>query len=465
MEPRARLAAVLGTCVVGLVAALLWSGSATSCASRSTEPEVAGVGGRPEGRCAVTLGPSDFEPVAPTRESDAPTSRVVVELAVAEAALERILDARIPKGLGAATRQPIGTPGELSYSVSRGEPDATLVGDTLEVKLPIVAAVEVCKPIGRLCPIYGTCQPSLVATTRVPLRLGEDYAVDPPTVEVRVTRGCRIAGFDVTGEVQSAAAGARRRAEREIAAAIPDVRALLDEAMKALARPVAVDDERCLRIVPRAVRQGDPTSREGTLGASLELEGTVEDAPCDARFPAPELPRLARRRGPARPSELVTRHLVGGELADRLRPRGPAEVDLRPLRVRPHRTAEGPRLALEIEVDGPTCGRLWALGDPHLDDDALVLRELEPTSDAPAGLLDGIELAMEGVGEDDLARRLVDRLRAASSGLAVEELAELALRIDLGAVDAQAAVTADGVAIVTRASGRLRIVVASADTR
>ena len=470
MEPRARLAALLGTCAIGLITAALWSGTATSCAATTPEPHPAGEGGSPDGGCARTVPSSDFRPVPPTEEPEPPISRVVVELSVAETALERLLDARIPKGLGSATRQPIGAPGEVSYTVSRGTPDVALVGDTLVVKVPVHAAVEVCKPIGRLCPIYGSCQPQLVATSRVALALGEDYAIAPPTVDVSVTRGCRIAGFDVTGEVQSAAAGARRRAERQIQAAIPDVRALLEDAMKALARPLAVDDGRCVRVVPRAVRHGAPKSADGMLQARYQVEGTVEDAACDARFDPPELPRLTALRGAVRSSELVTRRLLQGELADRLEPSAPTGVEARVLRVRPHRTSAGARLAVELELGGGTCGRLWGLGEPRIEGSGLVVDPLEPTSADAVGALDGIGLRVGGVDADDLASRLAARLRKlqlveALGVKGLEGLDDLRADVSVGRATAKAEVTPGGTAITTRAPGRLRIVVAPADKR
>lgn len=463
MEPRARFAAVLGTCAVGLVAAALWSGSATSCAATAPEPQAPREGGSKGGSedpgCARTLAASDFRPVPPAEEPKPPLSRVVVELSVAEAALERVLDARIPKGLGSATRQPIGAPGEVSYTVSRGAPEATLVGDTLEVRVPIHAAVEVCKPIGRLCPTYGTCQPSLVATTRVPLRLGEDYAIEPPKVDVTVTRGCRIAGFDVTSEVQSAAAGARRRAERQIADAIPDVGAALDDAMRGLAQPLTVDGDRCLRVTPRAIRQGAPRGVGDRLEIAFEVEGTVADVSCDARFDAPELPRLTRLEGEMRPSELSTRTLLAGDLTDRLEATAPADVEVGVLRARPHLTPDGSRLAVELELGGAICGRVWGVGQPRIRDDSLVVDVLEPVSTDARGTLDGMSLRVPGVGADDLASRLAERLSDAS--VAVDGLDDLRAEVSIGEATAEAVVVPRGTAITTRARGRVRIVVAA----
>ena len=462
MDPRARLAAVLGTCAVA--ALVIWAGTATSCATPAEEPRSPSERGPREDTCEQAIAPSTFAPRAPDDEPKVPPSRLVIELAVAETALERILDARIPKGLGSASRQPIGAPGEVTYTVSRGAPDATLAGDTLEVKVPIHAAVEICKPIGRLCPTYGACQPNLVATTRVPLRLDEDYGIEPPKVEVRVTRGCRIAGFDVTDEVQRAAAGARRRAERQIAMAIPDLRATMTRATGLLSRPVAVGQDRCLRITPEAISQGAPTSRKGMLETSFEVRGTVEPTPCDARFPSPTLPPLGRFDGRVAPSELVTREPLAADVLEILKPSAPAGVEVRLLRIAPHRTPAGPRLALEVELEGRACGTLWAIAAPSLEEGRLVLDGLEATSPQNAPVLDGIRWETEGVVADDLARRLARRAREASAAVDLDGV-ELDAAVDVAEVSARADVTADGIVVTSRARGRLRIVVASPSPR
>jgi Domain of unknown function (DUF4403) len=456
MDRRTRVTALLGSGAATLtLAAVTLSGAcAGEAAVGSAVPSTSAPSPSSTAATATCtpIEPTAFEP-APAAPFTEPQSTLVVELAAPLRVVEAELDRRIPKSLGAASGVPIGRAGEVSYHVGRGHPKVTLEGDELVVVLPITAAVEVCKPIASLCPVYGACQPNLAATVRLPLRLSADWTLPRPTIAVAVTRGCRIAGFDVTGEVRKQAARGRAQARRRIERAMPDLRRELELALRELRRPVQLGDGLCAEVVPERLRQHAVRQDEGVVHLALSVDGLVRRAPCRTTLPTPRLPELVHAsEAPGDGHVRVTRLHPWDSLALQRRGRAPEPITV----VTSSAGPDGQRLALDLTLGGAGCGRLWVVDDPRVDDRGLRLGSLRAVRGASAqarALVPRLgPLVDPSIAPDPIAAAIVSA--AASAPFPIDSLAA-----DIAMTPAPTMVqaTADGLAVTAVQTGRVRL--------
>lgn len=351
---------------------------------------------------------------------EAPRSNLVVEALIPLAALTEAVDDNLPKVLAGAQRKPIGAPGEITYQVTRGKPVLSVKKGALVVDLPVMASVEICKPLGPICPTYGRCQPTLASRTTLPLEPTSDWKLAGASVAVSVQTGCSVAGLDATAEVKKAAETGRRRAQGQIATALNRGEAELKKLMGRLAHPIALTADTCVRVVPDAVRYQPAVEVDGHLRLAAAVEGQLSRVACDAApTEAPALPSPSRAELGEPALRLVT-SISYDDLRNALhehRPEGVAEVHA----VRAH----GNDLAVEVTLEGKICGRTWVVMKPKGEQDQLVLAASSPVPEltTPWTLepLPGLELlnTIDGLKTRQDLKEAPPRWVVTNDGLAV----------------------------------------------
>lgn len=381
-------------------------------------------------QCATTIA-STWVPPEAAPPFEAPRSNLVVEAQVPLVALTEVVDAKLPKVLDGAQRKPIGAPGEITYQVTRGKPVLSVKKGALLVDLPIMASVEICKPLGPICPTYGRCQPTVSSRTTLPLEPTADWKLKGAAVAVSVQTGCSVAGLDATAEVKKAAETGRRRAQGQIATALKRGEAELKKQVARLARPIALTADTCVRVAPDAVRYQPVVEVDGHLRLAAAVEGRLSRVACDAApAEAPALPPLSRAELGEPALRLVTT-IAYDDLRAALhehRPEGVAAVHA----VRAH----GNDLAVEVTLEGQTCGRTWVVMKLEGKKGRLVLAASSPVPELAAPwTLDPLPS--------------LERLNAIDGVKARQDLSE---------VPPQWVVTDDGVAVVRTRTGRVTLV-------
>lgn len=379
------------------VATLCAAAAVGACDRRGASDPGAG------GACSTRL-PDEMPPLAAAPAAVLPKSHISVGLEVAVDRLKRELGRQVPTTLARASRQDIGSPGEVTYVVKRGGFDVKLDGDRLRVSTPISADVEVCKPLGPFCPTYGRCAPQLLSTASLPIVLGKDYEVGASQVSVSLTKPCVIAGMDVSPEIRKMANQQAGGVQRRINGSVPPLRPSVEAGWKQLFVPVALGASTCLRITPDRLAQAWPTLHDGTLSARIAVSGALRvDQPCDlktAETPTPlpalvvddELPKDVALELPMQISWAET----SSELSRSLK--ADASKPLRVSQVRAHGTTIDGKgtLALDVTIEGSTCGEARLLADPVWNEKASRLEltrvRLAPGQAKRAALLDGAGL-------------------------------------------------------------------------
>lgn len=365
----------------------------------------------------------------PAKAAELPDSRLVLSGHVAEAELLALIATQIPGTLAHEKDRPIGAPGRVTYTVTRGALDANLQGGTFHVTTLANAQIEVCKPIGPFCVTYGRCQPVLATTVSLPLALSADYGYPPITSSVRAQRGCQIAGFDVTPRLTSLAESNLDAIEKRIERSLPPLKPWAERVWQLSQNPLFLDARHCLRATPKRFVQAPAKQTsagyEVGVGVDLTVELTTE---CErSAVPVPLAPlatdselaerpalRVAQRVDVANASKQLTESARGGfgngEKIER--------VTLHTATI-----AGKNRVVLETELSGATCGTTWLEASlKPLPTGGLALTEvsfLDP--DVPESLGD-LPKALSEQGKvtaefpfDDVAKRLNQLLESAAA--------------------------------------------------
>lgn len=374
----------------------------------------------------LTSSAPSLEPASP---AELPDSQVVVGAQVTEAELLAQIAAQIPGTLAHEKDRPIGTPGRVTYTVTRGALDSSLKSGTFYVTTLANAQIEVCKPIGPFCVTYGRCQPVLATTVSLPLALRADYGYPPLSTSVRAERGCQIAGFDVTSRLTSLAQSNLDAIEKRIERSLPPLKPWAERVWQLSQNPLFLDAHHCLRATPKRFVQAPSketsTGYEVGVGVDLSVELTTECERHAVQVPLAPLatdPQLAER--PAlRVAQRVDVATASKQLTESARRTfGSGEkVD----RVTLHTVTIGGAnsVLLETELSGVTCGSAWLTADlKPTSARALGLtnvRFLDP--DAPASLGD-LPKALSEHGKvtaefpfDDVQKRLNQLLESAAA--------------------------------------------------
>ena len=381
--------------------------TAAACGPRGATTRA---GDAPGGACSRRLPDAQFvlEPPPALPQLD---SHITLDVHAETRALERELAKQIPVTLAAESNRPVGTPGEVSYSVRRGGIGLALDGDRLNVRVPVQIEVEICKPLGPFCPVYGRCSPTLAAVASVPLLLGENYEIGRSKVSIAQGRSCVIAGLDAGPTI-------RREADREIGnvqaridRALPDIRPGVASVWELLHHPVLLGTSTCLRIAPKQIAQARPVLSGGVLTARLSAKGRISvEEPCtepnrpikaDALPPLQTLERLDDGVELAVPMRVEWK-TVSTELT-RVVSEQTSTTALHAVSVEAHATRGGEHglVALYTTLAGPTCGGIWLLAEPWFDPTTarVRMRSLRVAPGQPQ--VDGIEgvlTTLEGAG-------------------------------------------------------------------
>jgi len=374
---------------------------ALGCPSRGKGGETPGTG---NAECSVRLSPAPV--LEPAPELPAPRSHLGVEVSAELDAIRRELERQVPVGLAGERRRPIGAPGEVTYSVSRGSMTAKLVGDRLVVGVPVAVHVEVCKPLGPFCPVYGECEPRLSAVASLPAMLGADYEIGKSRVGVQVTRGCTIAGINATPEIEKRARGAVGIVQAKIDSGTPPIRPAVAAIWELLHHPVSLGKSGCWRIHPEHTAQAKPIAEPGRVVTRFAAEGTLSlEDPCldpDAPVKAPPLPPLETRaqvpegvdlRVPIITSWTDVSTALARSLLDPVLAAGGAKL----VGIEAQGTLSQGRgvVALRGRIAGITCGDVVWLADAWFDPklERVRFRNLRATTPAPS--LDALAAQIE----------------------------------------------------------------------
>ena len=368
------------------------------------------------------------------------TSHVTVRASVTEQRLRQEVASALPETLDSGQRTMSGV--RVSYAVKRGDLAFSLDSNRLVLTTPIQASASVCKTLGPLCPVLGRCAPQLDVRVAVPVVLASDYSYDPSEVNVTLVRGCTIAGFDASGEIQSRAASEARNAQRQIDRQLPPVREHAAAGWQQMHRTLALDGGACLRSVPRSVQQERPRRADGAISSAASISGELSlESPCsDQPPPNPsELPPL--EVSDAVPDGIRLRaplHLQWDAVLAALHESLTGKVAIRRLAVRAASIAKQARLVLELELEDDPCGPVFLSAEPWFDagQEVIRLRDVALVPDwNPKRKLDDLRAKLERHSRIPLPVELADLHHELDRARAefVPAIDEVDVEIELGA--------------------------------
>jgi hypothetical protein len=187
----------------------------------------------------------------------------------------------------------------------------------------------------------------------------------------------------VSPEIRKLASQQAGGVERRIDGSLPELRPSVDAGWKQLFVPVSLGSRTCLRITPQRLAQARPALENGTLSTRLAVTGRLRiEQPCDpSTTMATPLPPLAIVE--ALPGELALEIPisigwtdVGAELTRSLASKERARSALRvsEATVRPTAFEGRALLALDLTVEGTTCGQVRMLAEPSWSAESSRLR-------------------------------------------------------------------------------------------
>ncbi len=354
-----RLPAPLGSLALG--GAL----TVTACSGASGQGGGGGIGSTTTGAsCEVKL-----DGAAPTLAAAhpyaPPRSSIELSTRIAEPELLKLLEKELPVELAREKKVSVGPAGKADYVVTRGKPVLNATKDELEVRVPINAEIDVCKPFAGMCIKYGHCEPAFEAGFTVSTKVGEDYALPKPQGELSATKRCVI-GIDVTPQILSEARREVEKVEAQIARRMPSVKKDAEQLWARVQAPLKLPDQSCVRFEPERITYRAPLKNSGYFEASLGIEGAlVPSTECGAAKAASKLGPVTRagaENGAATawlPTRIDTAR-ISEELSQKLGGFVDESNEIAALEVRPSDGA----LALGITVRGAHCGTVWVTGKP-----------------------------------------------------------------------------------------------------
>ncbi len=347
-----------------------------------------------EASCGTRFGKSlpNLETLAPVKD---PPSVMRLAVRVSTEQLGREIDKNVPRALGSAKRQPIGSAGEVTYDVSRGPFAFALRDDRLVLSTPVTARVSVCKPLGPLCPTYGRCSPRLTTTAKVPLMVDTSYALAKPKVSYTIDAGCSIVGVNVTSKIRELADSRMVAVRQQIAKAMPDVASLAQKGHERMSEPLPFEGG-CAQIRVDGIEQARPRLEAGNLLLRAVARGHVSvSATCGetTKLPMPSIVDLEANAVIPPVSELrVGFDVSDDELTAGLRSIVGKEISpgTRVTNVgwRSGRLEGKPTFVVSLTVEGRSCGVVHVLTDLVAD---LKTRTIALTHLQPGEPLEGLD--------------------------------------------------------------------------
>jgi hypothetical protein len=411
--------------------------------------------GEPAGACAVRLADEpprlgDVPPLAP------PKTTLIASAELPKAWLAQQIGRRAPVTLASAKRKDVGAAGEVSYVVSRGDFAFELEGDRLWVRTPIGAQAEICKPIGPICPTYGSCAPRLGAGVGVPLMV--DALDGGARISLQIYEGCSIAGFDATPRIETQAKQQLAGVKATIDAALPSAERRAElTALLGQPWPLA-EGEGCLRLSAKRLVQAPPSLTD-QLTLRIALEGSVALGDCETA--AEPLPIERGEVGELSDVIVPTSWpwpKVESALREALDDDGLTLVSLR------GGVSDEPAAIVALHVEGAACGPLWLAAAPVAEGDALSFARARAI--APRGAdgtvvaramarLEGVRLPLPAPAVS--ARGELMRLEAVLAARVAELPEEVAFeaRVEGDPAAFEALVDADGIRLAARRRFRL----------
>ena len=352
----------------------------------------------PDTRQPQFTAPSQVEPAE---------SVVSVELGADTRFIARRLEAQVPVNL-AQGQQRVLFAGRVTYAVRRGPLSVGLVNDRLMVTTKVGVDVSICKPVGGLCPVYASCAPKLTVMASLPLLLDSQYGLGESAVVSQLDRGCRLVGFDVSGEVKRRADQQAHGVKVRIDRARPDIAHWVRRGWKQLPRQLSLGPLGCLRIEPTRVQQSTPRLLKDDVSTALIIEGHLGlETTCDTSESQPDdpppltltndTPETRIRLPLAQPWAGLGPRVVRAASAAA----APEALTVKQATVRGALLDGKPVVILRLEVEG-ACGAAWMSARPWYDSESNAVRfkNLLPVLEPGSGLSPG-QLAV-------LARRIAD---------------------------------------------------------
>jgi hypothetical protein len=364
---------------------------------------------------SLATGAADTLPALPPSTLDAP---IQFDLAPMVAALEKA----VPSQFGdIKQRRQVGTNSRMraAFVAYRSPFDVTFEGMT--VLLSSIVQYEgkgwykppLAPEVSGSCGVSPRDQPDVRPRARIEIasaiQLTSDWRLQSSTriqdigpLSADPRDQCKVTIFkvDVTDRVMRAARGAIEQRLGSIDAQLSslDVRTPIERWWTLLHRPIRLSDSLWLQLNPTSVRLGQVTVKQRALQAQVGLTG---------------LPRiLSGARPPDVASAILNKQLVGKKFR-----RGVHHVQVQNVRLR---GIGGGRVALAVDVEGSTTGRVWFVGTPRFDDttDELFVPDLDYDVRTADLLVQGMSWMKRGNIRDYLqqharwpVRELMDRAR------------------------------------------------------
>jgi hypothetical protein len=321
-------------------------------------------------------------------EVPAPLSRIVVEADIDVAAALSEAEKSVPRDLGNGPEGDtvsVGEAGQLTMRVRRGafavELGQTAPGETAQagrasvgVRVPLEGMATLCRPLGPLgCVEVARCRPEAVASAFLVPLLDDSLHFPAPEVAISVTRGCTLTAFrfDITPRLQAEANAQAERLRSRIEAALPEVRAPLEQLWSLLGTTLPLGRGTCARLTPTAVIQTGVRLEGGHLRGGVGVEAQVRlESPCGPSRAPGSLPSpVLRPHGDGEgsvdlqvpitiPWDEVSR--AGAESLSSLE----STIRRRPVHVTDATLAVGAdgQAAVRLIVAGPVCGEITVQG-------------------------------------------------------------------------------------------------------
>lgn len=416
--------------------------------------------------CAVQLTQPPPTP-ATLATAEPPRSELSVGMAVATAKLAAEIDKHVPRGLGSASRQPVGSAGEVTYNVTRGGFAFALKDDRLLVTTPIAVSVSICKPLGPICPTYGRCSPRLSAVASVPLTLGSNYQLAEPALSYGISEGCNIAGLDQTSRIRSLADKQIAAVRGQIQQAVPEIEPQARAVLAEVTKPRALEGGGCVTIAADRVVQAKPQLVDGVISVRAIASGVVElsrDACGPAK--AAKLPALsvlgAKDTAPTQSriaaaltvswdelTEHISEQVSGAALAD--------GTQLGAVTVQPGELGGKPTVVLGITMTGRTCGQTWVSAELVADLAASTLRLQNVQPLAGHAEHDGLAAALTERGKVPIPSPLLGAQTALErlTSLAVPKEVPATLDVKLAPAKATTLPHGGGVMVIVERQGTI----------
>lgn len=364
------------------------------------------------GECSRTLPSASHATSAPPPPPEVHDSTIVVRGSVPLETLQNVLESQVPRRVAAENERPIGTPGNVTYTVDRGPFAITATATSLVAQTNLTVHATVCKPVDYVgCVQYASCDPSMRVTATVPTQLRDDWSWNGSTVTIDVTKPCLVTALDVdvTPTLAARARAEAAKVKTRIDAALPNVK---DDAARGwkVAQTQIPFNGGCFALRPTDVVQG-PTTIEGkdVVSRFAVISRPIVDVPCVDLPPSPPLPNLKHdpkmvdgfeMHVAVRVATSVLAEAWSGQTKGVQLGVGGDTSKATSIAVRPSMSG----LALDASLAGTTCGVAFFDGGPKWDADRRVL-VLDPLAPSP-----GDAQRFASSGADALAADLRKRL-------------------------------------------------------